>query len=155
MWIAWIWLEIWHNTVWHKISNCFHNAGTSHSGRVQIFIIAFFFKMTIQNSNKICSVDFRIQTSMLSFCLHSGQRVLRWAPVKKHLKTAASGAPGCKQNFKNETKQSAPRSEYYLNQRRSRALLCLTGFTDAAVGRTRWFNKSCVCWLLNQLILES
>ena len=47
----------------------------------------------------------------------------------------------CKQNLKNETKQSGQNSEYRLNQARSGALLWLTFFTDARVDTTQWLHQ--------------
>ena len=43
----------------------------------------------------------------------------------------------CKQNFKNETKQSGPKSEYVLNQTRSGALF----FKASLVEIRRWVTK--------------
>ena len=51
-------------------------------------------------------------------------------------------APGCKQNLKNETKQSGLKSDYALSQPRSGALLLLTCLTADAVEKIRWVQKS-------------
>ena len=46
-------------------------------------------------------------------------------------------APGCKQNLKNESKQSEPKSEYLLNQARSGALFALLLMRWQVQDRTR------------------
>ena len=49
---------------------------------------------------------------------------------------------GCKQqNLKNKTERSGPKSEYYLNQPRSGAVMRLTCSTDHRVETRRWLPQ--------------